>query len=466
MGVIYSVFRIFDVNPFTASDLTDMVVKGTGFIAFYACARRIFRAEVWTGAIFAAVFTLWSSSFSNAYHQQLFSIAFAPVLTFVVWLAVQNRTERSWLRYVFLLMVAVLVGVWALSAFYMLWFYAFYVFALLLCGAAMAGSLFRRDDLMHLRTQYKPVVFYFFSQIICLIPFWRVYHYTSQQTGGHIYSEVKSFQPSILGMIDSGNGNLTWNLIAGHVSRYLPSMLPPQGEQVMGAAFLTFVAFSVGVLNYVKCHGVRTLVGCLSISAVLSWIVTVNFSGFSLWWLFYEGFPAAKAVRVISRYELFLAWPLCIIMMLCADDFLVRNKRFLGRSICFTIMALILVEQYNYSYPVGLRPVEEMAWLHSIPVKPATCQSFYVEGSRSNEVLVSPGIDSTYGNNVDAMFIAEMIGLPTLNGIDSFTPSGWNLVGYRDPDYEKRVEAYANKNHLQKVCALDLLHNRWKAAFF
>ncbi|GLQ66675.1 hypothetical protein GCM10007870_22600 [Gluconobacter kondonii] len=72
------------------------------------------------------------------------------------------------------------------------------------------------------------------------------------------------------------------------------------------------------------------------------------------------------------------------------------------------------------------------------------------------------GTDGVYGNNVDAMIIAEYFRLPTINGTDSFMPPGWNLNGYRYPDYKNKIDEYINKNNIKNICSLDLYRMVWK----
>ena len=60
------------------------------------------------------------------------------------------------------------------------------------------------------------------------------------------------------------------------------------------------------------------------------------------------------------------------------------------------------------------------------------------------------------------MFLASYFSLPTVNGMATFTPAGWDLHSPLAPDYRARVLAYADRmGTRQGLCALNLKQNRW-----
>ncbi|MCQ8277690.1 hypothetical protein NFI95_04415 [Acetobacteraceae bacterium KSS8] len=459
-GLIHAVFRQLGIGPFLASDLTDVLTKSLGFLFFYAAGKIVFQTGTNVTSACAAIFTLWSTSYANAYHQQLFSVSYEPIVFLAVFLFVRAAGAPGWRPYGCGAVLALLIGVWAMTAFYTLWFSAYFSFFLMLTSLVIYGRQSLVSVAGFIRVGWRHLMFYIGAQAVCLLPFWRVYHYTSQQTGGHSFDEVRTFLPSFLGILDTGAGSPTYLLTLGRLAHRWPQLLP-NGEQVMGVCILTFCAFVALSIRSSTRHGCKNSVCLVATAVLVSWLCTIQIDGHTVWGLFYDWFPAAKAVRVISRYELFLSFPITLVIMLCVTELLRKTPSAKMRLSCVALLSVLVAEQYNTSYPVGLSVSGQDKWLAGIPAPPSECQSFYAVGSRKNEVLVSPGVDRSYGNNVDAMFLAEMIHLPTLNGMDSFTPRGWNLVGYRDADYTQRVLAFIRENRLSHVCALNLANNRW-----
>ena len=69
-----------------------------------------------------------------------------------------------------------------------------------------------------------------------------------------------------------------------------------------------------------------------------------------------------------------------------------------------------------------------------------------------------------YPTQVDAMLIAETALLPTLNGISTLSPHGWQMYDVMAQDYEANVSAWVRSRGLEKHqgCALDLTDQSWE----
>jgi hypothetical protein len=109
------------------------------------------------------------------------------------------------------------------------------------------------------------------------------------------------------------------------------------------------------------------------------------------------------------------------------------------------------------------RPHElaRLARLAAAPPAPAWCRSFYLSRSRGEPSYLGPALDGIYSANVDAMLIAQLIHLPTINGTGTFVPPDFDLFNADRPDYRQRVEQYATRYHLAHLCALDPRTMRW-----
>jgi len=105
----------------------------------------------------------------------------------------------------------------------------------------------------------------------------------------------------------------------------------------------------------------------------------------------------------------------------------------------------------------------QRAALSGVPAPPAGCTSFYVVAARRNEPLfINAEKNARYPHNVDAMFLAELWRVPTINGFSTFNPPDWNFADPLAADYDARVRDYARHHALRDLCRLDVRQtNPW-----
>src|SRR5580698_9541586 len=85
------------------------------------------------------------------------------------------------------------------------------------------------------------------------------------------------------------------------------------GEHVMGMPpGLIIFAVAGAVISFTEINASRVW-RSIAIASLITWLFTVHVGGFCIWRIFYNCFPAAKAVRAISRYEIFLTLPIILL---------------------------------------------------------------------------------------------------------------------------------------------------------
>jgi len=62
---------------------------------------------------------------------------------------------------------------------------------------------------------------------------------------------------------------------------------------------------------------------------------------------------------------------------------------------------------------------------------------------------------------VEAMLIAAVLHLPTVNGISTFNPPGWPASLPGQPEYAAEIRAWAAAHGLGGLCGLDLQRMEW-----
>ena len=464
-GVIFSIWRGIGINPFISSDLTNIVIKIIGFVSFFLISFRIFRCPLPIGVLFSMIFTLTNSTYVNAYHAQLLSVSFAPLITILAYEFIKSAPSNKFKSCLIGCFLAILFDCWLISTFYTIWFFVygssicFFIFLLL----NIKNTNIFNELLIWVKESFIPIAATISTLIIGIIPFWHVYHFTSRAVGMHPLSEVQSYLPSLIDIINVGPNNIVYGHFITSLSLFLGDSLPIQGEKVMGLPFGILLLSIIFIIKTMKNRKLENkLIISLVIGVPISWFITISFYGHNVWRLLYKYFPGAVAVRVISRYELFLSFPLTIFAML-GFYYLFKNKNTpLYILLGVIVSGFLIAEEINRGWPLGLMPHTEMSRLQQIGVPPKNCKVFYVVNSRNGEMYGDAGTDGVYGNNVDAMIIAEYFKLPTINGTDSFMPPEWNINGYRYPDYKNKIDEYINKNNIKNICSLDLYRMVWK----
>ncbi len=93
-GLIYSIFRPLGYDIFVSAQLMDMAVRAIGFISFYLFVRAALCFSFAYALLGAAIFTIGHAGFMHAFHQQLASVAFAPLLGYLAFRGYQELASN------------------------------------------------------------------------------------------------------------------------------------------------------------------------------------------------------------------------------------------------------------------------------------------------------------------------------------------------------------------------------------
>ena len=453
-ALIYAPLRAAGADPFLAGELVHVALRTLCFVAVYAACRRILALSAPWSVFAAMLATLSHAMFVQALHGQLFAVGFAPVMALLadgVIAAFLARNPRGFLLWAGA--AALLLGAWLLTAFYTAWFFLFFAgfaaagFAVL----APPGTAARWKECARAQIAALLAAAGFF--ILALLPFLWVYLPKAAQTGQHSYADVFAYTPSPLDAVNLGSGNLLFGWLSGTSGwSEMTSGIPP-------VLLVVFACVTVWLWRGRK-MGERTAL-VLAAAALASWLMTVHIGRFSLWAAIYDFVPGARAIRVVARYQLFLALPVAAIAAL----FLARHAARIGAPFLILICALLIGEEIDTKPPLRLDRAHELARLAAVPPAPSPCRAFFVSAARG-EGLAGPYVDGIYSHNVDAMMIAETLRLPTPNGMATFAPPGWNLVDPAGSTYRANVRRWAAAHGIAGLCGLDLRAMRWNLSPF
>ena len=238
-----------------------------------------------------------------------------------------------------------------------------------------------------------------------------------------------------------------------------PSYTPVGEYATTGFAPILFVLFAAGCIALLRQRRRKGLIilPALALATLITWALALRIGGHSGWYFVYHLFPGAKALNVVAAYQFVLAFPVVLIAL----RYLSTQR--MGAPIALLLGALLVAEELTRPY-MNLDRHAEIARLALPHARPAQCKVFYVSGWEGQETIggFSGPINNAYAHSVTAMMLAQSLGIPTINGVASFTPKDWNLGGPLQENYDDRAFSYARKYGVQNLCKLDLNSKQWR----
>ncbi len=464
-GLIHAGFRSLGADPFLASELVNLTTRVIGFLAMYGACRRILRLEFGWALLAAALFTISNNLFIRGSHAQLFSVSFVPVLalllhgTVVALLAGRRLALLGWGGGLVLLFAACLM-----TGFYMAWYSVYLGGAVLLAWLAVAGSRQRRALFSALRAQLLPLTGLLALAAVVNLPFLLLYLPKAAETGMHPWSMAAQHSPELLDLVHVGKQNLLFGRLFDLLNQTLRPGFPDWSERMTGLPPVLLLLFGAALAwlwrGADQADPARlALLRAVGLGTLVTWALTLQVGGVSAWWLVYNLVPGAKAARVVARYQIFITIPVIAL----AVAWLAAQARRLPGAVLGLLCALLLLEQVNLYAPLFVDRPHELARLNAVPPPPASCRAFYVSAART-ESLFGEAVDDPYNHNTEAMLVAAVRHLPTVNGISTFNPPHWPASYPGQPDYLPGIRAWAEAHGVTSLCALDLQRMEWDPA--
>jgi len=201
----------------------------------------------------------------------------------------------------------------------------------------------------------------------------------------------------------------------------------------------------------------RLSLTALILATALFYAIGMKYVGDSSpWQLVYRFVPGADGLRAIARYVLVLTLPISIMLAVVVHRALQRisahsselSRRGLTAAL-FAVVALGIVEQFGRA--PSFSASEERSRLQMLATSlPSNCGVFYAAAAPGR----APG---KHEDQIDAMLISVMRGVPTVNGYAGHVPPGWSLREVDAPDYEQRVAQWITQHRVAgPVCRLEI----------
>ena len=467
-GIIYTPFRFLGIEPYLATELVGLTLKVIGFFGAFILSRRVFKLTSNYSLLVSALFTFSNAMTSHGYRIQLATVAFAPWLFLIHFETLRSYFAKNWARFIkFGALGSTLFGAWCITCFYMAWFYAFYSMILALVLLYAYRKNLKKYKVVF-RSNVKPLLTVVFFTLVSLVPFIYAYYPKSLETGTRVYEKISFSTLTFENFFQLGSNNKFYSPIYTKLLSVLsPNYKTDNWEYYnMGISLLIFLLALFSLIKFSlakkKSFEVKLLVSSTA-AAIIGMFSILQIFDKSPWQIIFEIVPGAKALSVTNTFMLLLSLPLYI-----GSVYLISKLR-LNILVLVPLIALLIISEINDPL---LKVERKIQFSMNVEVSnpPVKCEAFYVGGWQNQEIFygVWEWINNQYAHNVSAMMVAQIVNIPTINGMASFIPKDYDLVGPNgtafspnSQEYEDRVQKYIKKYNIQNICKLELNKKKW-----
>ena len=461
-GLPYSLFRLAGINMFAAYKWTIVVICAAGSLAMYYLLRKKLKLDpVW--AFFGTIAFCCSDTFArHLFHTQLAAASCLPVLLIFIIGFFENpdsRFRRNIYAYLFLSVFILLTYTSWYTAYFAVIFSLFFIIIFLLC------LLKKKTGILPVVREWfglilKDIPGYLLFSVILFIPFIMIYLPVLKTSQNHL-----DFAKGLPEAADIINVTET-NFLLGGLMKHLDldsrgySMEIAEGYSIVLLCLfiLTLVVFTKKVRKSEKMeHPWKSSL----ISAAFFTIIFIQFSltklsanGVSLWMLLYKIIPAAKSLRAVARFMLWMSFPMAVITSYMADRLFSGGKK-INRVFAVCAVLLLFVSNIN---KIGVsqqwNKPDEWRFLTTMAEPPDDAESFYIVNSSGK----CGNLDAL---QIDAYEIASWFSLKTVNGYSGNFPADWGLWNPCGKNYQKNIAGWIERYGLTNVYAYDRSQNIW-----
>jgi hypothetical protein len=458
-GLIYFPIRMMGFDPFLSQEICLIILKIIGFWGAYLFARKI-KFGFWHACLLACLFTLANVITTHLARVQLMTVVFCPIILcclFEFWQGIRNANKIKIL--IWGGMSGVLYGTWCLTCFYIAWFFIF-IFAIF---CITSWIMFSREckklfisQILECRYQLLAVAC---IAALSLVPFIYAFFPKSQEVGVRAYAGATDWIFPIWKLWDLGDQNFMYGSLFKELISFFHVDYKSTGEYGnMGYGFFLFGLFLTGSYVFLRMGTDKDNIffKALIITVFIVIGFTVKVIGHSAWYFVYHLLPGSKALNVISVVNMCLFLPIALI----AIEFLRKSN--INTLLFILISIMLLLGEINKPY-LALDRNMEIEKISNIKTPPHECNVFYVSGwdwqKSSNSAT-----DQFYAHNVTAIMIAQIVKIPTINGIASFSPKDGVFAYPYKNDYDQRIIYYAKNKKIKGLCRLDINDKTWTNA--
>ena len=460
-GIIHSCFRFIGLDIFNSYKYTLIFIHFIGTLSmYYLLSKKLKLNIIWS--LFGTIAFSFSSTYAtHLKHTQLCACSMLPLLLIFIINFFKNLEERKTKN-----IYAFLIITWYLFILYNSWYIAFFtfVFVLMFILVYTIGLIIQRKNPLKIFFNFigkigVEILIYLLYTGLSLIPFVKLYLPVLKRNTNTFSSIGSVYIPEVVDLINVGEDN--WLL--GNFIRYLKLSDRSIGEADMGFSLILFISFIIFSIFYIRKK--RKLLSedivfysIISVFTGVLFTIKISSNPISLWYFIYKLIPGASSVRAISRYLLYLTFPMATLTAIIGN-FIFKTYNFKNNyykkyiPVCLIILLWVSNIRNGGVFSTWNRKSEKK-YLSSISKPSNHCKVFYVFNT-------SPKIpEDIY--QLDAYEIANKFSIKTINGYSGNTPDKWEGIWeVSNDEYEGSVISWIILNDLKNVCRYDVKNNKW-----
>ena len=466
-GIPYSVLRALGVSMYSAYKWVLIGFHVFGSICLYYLLNSKLKTNALSSFVGLVVF-----SYSNVYqvkatHTQLFATSLIPGLFLLIFLFFENF-EIPAKRRIAGLSCILYVEYLLYTSYYPIFFLIFSLLVFTIITLIVFGR--EKINLLKYAKEYVnknwlEVFVYLIAGVILTIPFLKLYLPAMSEFGERSWADVASMLPTLTGFVNVSNQNLFYGKL---FSDFSPS------EITCGFPLITFLLLLAAIIYYYNKYIQRKslqpngidgaqqrlcLLTAISLTILCIFLLLVVDGKYSLWYIVYLFVPGASAIRACSRFFLFLALPIGMLLAVFTDELYQRFAK-KARTFCLAILAILLLFftfENTLKSPMSYWTVSDrVQFLESVPSPPEDCKVMYVLPDEDNK--------PTWIYQLDAWEIANKYDLKTINGYSGQFPPGWGLWEVSDEKYQTSVDRWCRDNQITSgIYAYDEATGMWRS---
>jgi hypothetical protein len=469
-GLLYVPLRIMGFDPFLSFELLCIGISIIGFVSVNILLMRFGGVRQPLAALAAAIFVFSNALYISMGHPQLYEINFIPLVAILLLEAARLRTIHPIGAAVAGLLGGLILGLLFSTGYYVAWYFTLLSGIVLVVATVLRFGLWPVSVLggrlyLSLVRGYSGIgIAAAVGFGVGVILFWKIYAPVIAQFPGRPFNEYLDNAPTVRDLLNVGGDNLLWGR-AIEVLHIVASNHLFSGEFVLAVTPILFVTFLIcawavwrnRLLLGPEDRLLRNAIFASVFAVALMTVVMVKVGEFSLFWLVWHLVPGANALRAGGRAQIVMnGFVVAVVAIVLARCMQTSSSSWVRLAI-WALVLLCVVEQVNVVSNHNLSRAEEMAALRVVPPPLAACKSFYVS---PHTLERGPTIQQ-----INAMLIAQVVNLPTLNGYSGWSPPGWRLYETKLPSYRGNAWLWAASHGIDDgLCEYDVARRYWLPA--
>jgi hypothetical protein len=461
-AIPYSVFRAVGMDMFRSMQLVLILFYLLGGIGLFWLLNYKLKIQIFPAIIGTAMFILANNYFiKTSIHTQLILIGLVPWLFIFVYGFFENINKLRMRMLYGILSILFLFGLITFSGFYTAYFTALFMCIFGCVWIYFSWLADEKPFLMiftFIRSNLLEISAYILTGVVALLPSVWIYLPVINSHGGRSFTDVLIYLPKWIDFFNVSYNNLVWGKF---LKLFFPNM--SGGELMTGFPVITILLFLVFVLYFLRRFRNKSLRFdvrlplVIGVSILFVVLLILRVFDFSLWKIPYLLIPGTSALRVISRYNMFLSLPIAIVLAYGFDALLIKCKLkwIIKLVLIASVFTFLILENTVIMTNSKWSISEQRAQFENVVSPPQDCRIF---------VIINPKSEAPTVSQLDAWVIAIKYNLITINGYSGVFALAWdNLWDTNNLTlYNKGIQEWSQKNNISNLCAYDQINNKWK----